>query len=100
MHQTHIVISTTSDMTITEVCQRYSISETAVQEMIAYGLFQTEVMHTVTISPAALRKIESAIRLQRDLGINLPGVVLALELKEELEILRSEVQFLHKYLAN
>ena len=101
MPQTHIVISTEqSGITITEVCQRYSISESTVQEMVEYGLFQIEVTHTTIISSEALRKIESALRLQRDLGINLPGVVLALELIEELETLRSEVQFLHKYLEN
>jgi len=31
-----------------------------------------------------------ALRLERDLGINVPGVALALELLEELEQLRRE----------
>jgi len=40
----------------------------------------------------ALRRARTALRLQRDLEINLPGVALALELMEELEALRRELQ--------
>lgn len=41
---------------------------------------------------AALRRARTALRLQRDLEINLPGVALALELMEELEQLRRELE--------
>jgi chaperone modulatory protein CbpM len=40
----------------------------------------------------ALRRARTALRLQRDLEINLPGVALALELMEELDALRRELQ--------
>jgi chaperone modulatory protein CbpM len=39
---------------------------------------------------ADIRRARIALRLERDLGINLPGVALALELLEELEQLRRE----------
>jgi chaperone modulatory protein CbpM len=41
---------------------------------------------------AALRRARTALRLQRDLEINLPGVALALELMEEIEELRRELK--------
>lgn len=37
----------------------------------------------------ALARIRTALRLQRDLGVNLPGIALVLELLAELERLRS-----------
>ena len=37
----------------------------------------------------SLRRAQTAVRLQRDLGVNLAGVALALELMDELERLRS-----------
>jgi chaperone modulatory protein CbpM len=37
----------------------------------------------------SLRRAQAAVRLQRDLGVNLAGVALALELMDELERLRS-----------
>ena len=37
----------------------------------------------------SLRRAQTAVRLQRDLGVNLAGVALAMELMDELERLRS-----------
>jgi chaperone modulatory protein CbpM len=36
----------------------------------------------------AVVRVQRAVRLQQDLGVNLPGVALALELLDELETLR------------
>ncbi|MDZ7668270.1 MAG: chaperone modulator CbpM [Gammaproteobacteria bacterium] len=36
----------------------------------------------------AVVRVQRAIRLQQDLGVNLPGVALALDLLEEMEALR------------
>lgn len=36
----------------------------------------------------AVVRVQRAVRLQQDLGVNLPGVALALELLDELEALR------------
>ncbi len=41
---------------------------------------------------AALRRVRMAMRLQRDLDVNLPGVALALQLLEELEALRRQLE--------
>ncbi len=41
---------------------------------------------------AELRRARIAVRLQRDLGLNLPGAALALELLDEIEQLRRAVQ--------
>ncbi len=36
----------------------------------------------------AVVRVQRAVRLQQDLGVNLPGIALALELLDELETLR------------
>ncbi len=41
---------------------------------------------------AALRRARVALRLQRDLEINLAGVALALELMDEIEVLRRRIR--------
>jgi chaperone modulatory protein CbpM len=43
-------------------------------------------------SGASLIRARSALRLQRDLGINLAGIALALDLMEELESLRTQIK--------
>jgi len=43
-------------------------------------------------SGASLVRARSALRLQRDLGVNLAGIALVLDLIEELERLRTQLQ--------
>ncbi len=45
-------------------------------------------------SGASLVRARSALRLQRDLGVNLAGIALALDLMEELESLRAQMKTL------
>jgi len=49
--------------------------------------------------PAAdLRRIHTALRLQRDLGVNLAGVALALDMMDEMEGLRARLKVLERLL--
>jgi len=43
-------------------------------------------------SGASLVRVRSALRLQRDLGVNLAGIALALDLIEELDNLRAQLK--------
>ena len=45
-------------------------------------------------SGASLVRARSALRLQRDLGVNLAGIALALDLMEELDSLRAKMKAL------
>jgi len=42
----------------------------------------------------SIRRVRCAVRLERDLGVNAPGAALALELLEELELLRARMRHL------
>lgn len=45
-----------------------------------------------------LRKARKAVRLQNDLGVNMPGVALALQLLDELEALQDQLTHLPREL--
>jgi len=45
---------------------------------------------------ANLRRAQAALRLQRDLGVNLAGAALALDLLDEIQILRARVATLER----
>jgi len=47
-------------------------------------------------SGESIIRVQEAIRLQRDLGINLPGTALALELLDEVKALRQQVSSLQR----
>lgn len=53
---------------------------------------QGDETHLWRFSGASLARVRSALRLQRDLGVNLAGIALALDLMEELEHLRARLK--------
>ena len=69
-----------------ELCRLCGINAETVQEMINEGLIAPRKPTTFTY--IEVRRVQTAVRLQRDLRVNLPGCALALDLLEELEELR------------
>ena len=91
----------TSAVSIIEVCQICHISEDVFLEMIEHGLFKHQSMHlkTIHVDYKTLGRIQSVCRIQHDLGINLPGAVLVLELLDELEQVRNELSILQHHVT-
>ncbi|MFJ1267155.1 chaperone modulator CbpM [Legionella lytica] len=95
-----IIIEETQTFTYTEVCHKYNIPQQLLSEMMEHGLFSNTSMELeqLKLNQKELHRIESAFRLHRDLGVNLPGVVLAIELIEKIELLNDELDILRKHL--
>lgn len=96
---TAVLVEDTTTFSFVEVCQKYHIPKELLREMIEQGFFdiQSSAEEQLSLDQQALRRMEAAFRLHRDLGINLPGVALALDLLEELEKMRSELDILRKH---
>jgi chaperone modulatory protein CbpM len=94
-----VLIEETTTYSFREVCHKYQIPKELLIEMIEQGLFpnQPTEPEQIALDQKALHRIESAFRLHKDLGINLPGVALALELLEEIEKMRNELEILRKH---
>jgi chaperone modulatory protein CbpM len=94
-----VVIEETTTYTFVEICQKYQIPKELLIEMIEQGLFpdQSTNPNELHVNQKSIQRIESAFRLHRDLGINLPGVALALDLLDELEKIRRELDILRKH---
>lgn len=91
----------TSMISFTQVCQTYRIPEDVLTELLEHGLFNEMLspISQVMFNPPMLKRIQSACRLQNDLGVNLPGVVLVLELRDELERMRNELSILRHHVG-
>jgi len=87
-------------LSLVEICEICHISESTLIEWVEEGVLghETPPRLPVTFDGEMIQRIHAAHRLQRDLGINLQGVVLALELLDELETLRSELSILKRAL--
>lgn len=96
---TGVLIEDTTTFSFIEVCTRYHIPKKLLHEMIEQGLFDVQSTNEqqLTLTQKDLQKMESAFRLHKDLGVNLEGVALALELLDELERLRTELKILRRH---
>ena len=81
-------------LTVGDLCRIFAVDERHIEELVEEGVISVIQIDATEwrFSGAALRRARIALRLERDLGINLPGVALALELLEELEQLRRALQ--------
>ncbi|MGV3740191.1 MAG: chaperone modulator CbpM [Gammaproteobacteria bacterium] len=98
---TEIVIDNDSvNISFVEVCQHYAISEDTLFEMLEYGLIPEIVApnRNLKFNQAHLQRIISALRLHTDLDINTHGVILALELMDELAELRKQLALLQRHI--
>ena len=85
-----IVLDERVTMTLHEVCEICGAEETVVVEMVEEGIAEPLSYDSAVweFSGIAAARLRVAFRLQRDLHVNLAGAALALELLEEIEILR------------
>ena len=95
-----ILVDDASTFSYLEVCETYQITENELIDMLEYGLFEVQSNHikNVQFDQKMLSKVQTACRLQRDLEINLPGVVLVLELLDELASIRDELNILRRHI--
>jgi chaperone modulatory protein CbpM len=70
-----------------------AVDQRHIVEFVEEGILNVVDMRTEWhFSGAALRRARIAVRLERDLELNLAGVALALELLDELQQLRHELE--------
>lgn len=95
---TSIIIEETTTFTVEEICTRCKIPHELLVQMLEHGLFElnSDLSDNTLIDLKTLKRIEAAFRLHQDLEINMPGISLILELKDELDRLQQELDLLNK----
>lgn len=97
--QDHILTVDVSDgnssFTLREICERGECHAEFVIKLVDYGIIspQEEAREAQQwqFDVAALSRLRKAMRLQRDLKMNLPGLAMSLELLDEVEEMRREL---------
>lgn len=87
---TGIVLDEEVTLSLDEVCEVCGIQQSVVIEMVAEGIAEPldDASSDLEFSGIAVTRLMAAFRLQRDLHINLAGAALALDLLDEIRILR------------
>ncbi len=88
-----VVVEEQLHLTVTEICQACAITHTHIDEWVAEGVLQPQGSNQSEwrFTGHSLRRARIASRLVRDLEVNTPGVALALDLLEEIEALRKQL---------
>jgi chaperone modulatory protein CbpM len=81
-------------LTVKDLSRMCAVEERHIVEFVEEGVLNVVEINTAEwhFTGAALRRARLALRLERDLELNLAGVALALQLMEELDYLRSELK--------
>ena len=91
---TTLILEDQSELTLADLCRACAIDDVVIIEMVEEGVLTPagEAPAQWRFSGLHLQHAKVAVRLQRDLGVNLQGAALALQLLEEMEQLRARLR--------
>ena len=80
------VVEEEVELSLSQLCQACDAEHALVQQLVAHGVLEPrgDAPQAWLFAGASLRRTRVAVRLVRDLELNLPGVALAVELLEEI----------------
>lgn len=81
-------------LTLGQLCHACGVHADWIVSLVEESIIEPQgnEVHLWRFSGTSLVRVRSALRLQRDLGVNLAGIALALDLMEELENLRAQLK--------
>lgn len=83
-----------SEMTVDELCRICDVQTDYVVKLVEEGIIAPTFGNAVStwrFTDFQVHHAKVATRLQRDLGVNIAGAALALQLLDELETLRAQI---------
>jgi len=89
-----ILIEEHAELTLADVCSACTVEIDSIVALVDEGVLEPSgsELRQWRFSGAQLRRATAALRLQHDLGVNVAGVALALDLLDEIERLRAQLR--------
>ena len=89
-----IVIDEAAQLSLAEISRACAVEADYIVAMVEEGVIAPEGAepHEWRFNGVHLRCVRVAVRLQHDLGVNLAGIALALQLMDEIESLRTKLR--------
>jgi len=90
---TGILLDEHIELTLNDLCKACSSPADWIIELVEYGALEPEGKEQLNwrFTADSLHRVHTAMRLQRDLNVNLAGVALALELLDEIANLKAQL---------
>lgn len=85
-------------LTLQELCEVCGTQSSWILELVQEGVVEPmgQQQSEWQFSASCLPRVHTALRLSRDLGVNLAGAALALQLLDEIDKLQARVQMLSR----
>jgi chaperone modulatory protein CbpM len=89
-----VILDDRSEVTMDELCQACRVDQSVIMGLVEEGIVEPIAgdPRPYRFSGTTLPRVVRALRLQRDLELNLAGVAFALDLINEIESLRKRLQ--------
>lgn len=91
---TGMIFDETTEITVVELCEVCSVDQQTIKDLIAEGILEPidNDSEKPRLPYSSVRRTHTVVHLQRDLGVNIAGAALALELLERIERLRARLR--------
>lgn len=82
------------ELTLAELCRVCQLPAERVVTLVEEGIVEPRGRDPARwrFQGVSVRRVRCAVRLERDLGVNVAGAALALDLLDELQLLRARLQ--------
>ncbi len=96
------IVDESAHYSLKEMCQVCGVHAEKLVEMVEAGILdvQGERPTVWRFSTRSIVRSRKALRLQRDLELNLPGLAVTLDLLDQVESLRRQVKELRQHVEN
>jgi chaperone modulatory protein CbpM len=91
-----VILDAQTEVTLDELCQACRVEQKVIVALVSEGIVEPTLRDVIPwrFSGDTLPRVRRALRLQKDLELNLAGVAFALELLEEIEMLRTRLKIM------
>jgi chaperone modulatory protein CbpM len=92
------VVEEEVQLSLTELCQASSAERELVLQLVEHGVIEPmgDAPQAWVFTGSSLQRTRTALRLLRDLELNLPGAALAVDLLDQIAQLQRELQALQR----
>lgn len=97
---TVVALEANPEVSLDELCEMCQITTSYICELVEYGTLEPKgvSIDAWRFDTSHLQRIQRVLRLQHDLEINLAGAALAIDLMDQIDQLKAQVELLEKSL--
>ncbi|HEB83179.1 MAG TPA: MerR family transcriptional regulator [Gammaproteobacteria bacterium] len=90
------IIENESSLSLRQLCDACSVHAEYIIDLVNEGIIEPSGVQNThwCFNGMSIRRVRTARRLQRDLGINLAGIAMVLDLMDEMERMRSRLSLM------